>query len=209
MIKTWQYLILQRERPHFLGPRFYKVWAKRAFYLIPLLRSVIKIEFLKLRGAQISDLCSIESIHIAGSLRNLQIGAGSAIGNNVSLAIYGKLTVGRNVVINSNSQILTATHNLQSSEWEQYHRPITIEDNVWIATGAVILPGVSIGEGAVVGAGAVVRTNIPPRSIVIGNPAVVAGRRTLSGLTYVPSLFCAPFEAWVGKSPAREKNSDS
>lgn len=56
------------------------------------------------------------------------------------------------------------------------HKPIRIEDDVFIGMNALILKGVTIGEGAVVGAGSVVRSDVPPRAIVAGNPAVVIGR---------------------------------
>ena len=51
--------------------------------------------------------------------------------------------------------------------------PVTIEDNVWIGFNATILKGVTIGEGSVIEPGAVVLKNVPPRSIVSGNPAQV------------------------------------
>ena len=51
--------------------------------------------------------------------------------------------------------------------------PVVIEDNVWIGTRAMIMKGVRIGQGSVVGAGAVVTKDVPPYTIVAGNPAVV------------------------------------
>jgi maltose O-acetyltransferase len=51
--------------------------------------------------------------------------------------------------------------------------PITIEDNVWLAHGAIIGPGVRIGQGSIVAAGSVIRRDIPPDSLAIGNPARV------------------------------------
>ena len=51
--------------------------------------------------------------------------------------------------------------------------PVIIEDNVWIGELVSILPGVTIGYGSVVGAGSVVTKNVPPRCIVVGNPAKV------------------------------------
>jgi acetyltransferase-like isoleucine patch superfamily enzyme len=48
---------------------------------------------------------------------------------------------------------------------------ITIDDDVFIGPGAIVLPGVSIGKGAVVTAGSVVSTSVPPMTVVQGNPA--------------------------------------
>ena len=50
-------------------------------------------------------------------------------------------------------------------------RPIRIARNVWIGFDACVLPGVTIGEGAVVGARSVVSENVPPFTVVAGNPA--------------------------------------
>lgn len=49
--------------------------------------------------------------------------------------------------------------------------PITINNDVWLGTGAIILPNVTIGEGAIVGAGSVVNKNVPPFTVVGGVPA--------------------------------------
>ncbi|HLF26132.1 MAG TPA: acyltransferase [Anaerolineae bacterium] len=55
---------------------------------------------------------------------------------------------------------------------------ITIEDDVWLAAGVIVLDGVRIGRGSVIGAGAVVTSDIPPDSIAVGSPAhVVKDRR--------------------------------
>jgi acyl-[acyl carrier protein]--UDP-N-acetylglucosamine O-acyltransferase len=51
--------------------------------------------------------------------------------------------------------------------------PIVIEDNVWVARAAAILPGVRVGAGSVVGYGAVVTADVPPGVLVAGNPARV------------------------------------
>jgi chloramphenicol O-acetyltransferase type B len=54
---------------------------------------------------------------------------------------------------------------------------IVIGNDVWIAYGATILSGVSIGDGAVVGAHAVVSRDVPPYAVVVGNPAQVVRHR--------------------------------
>lgn len=51
--------------------------------------------------------------------------------------------------------------------------PVVIEDNVWIGSKAVILPGVRIGHRAVIGAGSIVTRDVPAKCVVAGNPARV------------------------------------
>lgn len=51
--------------------------------------------------------------------------------------------------------------------------PVVIGEDCWLAAGAIILKGVTVGDGSVVGASAVVRDDVPPRSVVLGNPARV------------------------------------
>jgi acetyltransferase-like isoleucine patch superfamily enzyme len=58
-------------------------------------------------------------------------------------------------------------------------RPVVVEDGAWIGMAALILPGVRIGAGAVVSAGAVVTSDVPPDTLVAGNPAAVV--RSLPG----------------------------
>jgi maltose O-acetyltransferase len=54
---------------------------------------------------------------------------------------------------------------------------VVIEDDVWIGTRAIILPGRRLGKGCIVGAGAVVTKDVEPHSIVAGNPARAVGSR--------------------------------
>lgn len=51
------------------------------------------------------------------------------------------------------------------------HKPIIIKNNAWIGFNSIILKGVTIGEGAIIGAGSVVTKDVPPYTIVAGNPA--------------------------------------
>lgn len=50
-------------------------------------------------------------------------------------------------------------------------KPIVLEKRSWIGSHATILPGVTIGENSIVGAGSVVTRDVPPNTIVAGNPA--------------------------------------
>ena len=64
-------------------------------------------------------------------------------------------------------------------------RPVVFGDDVWVAHGAVINPGVTIGDGAVVSAGAVVNTNVPAGMLAMGNPARLMSQRLCSGGSHV------------------------
>ena len=56
--------------------------------------------------------------------------------------------------------------------WElSDHKPVVIEDNVWIGEYATILKGVTVGRGSIVASHSVVTRNVEPYSIVAGNPA--------------------------------------
>jgi acetyltransferase-like isoleucine patch superfamily enzyme len=85
--------------------------------------------------------------------------------------------VGDNVSIGPEATILTLGHDPRSPVFEDRGGAVTIGDRAWIGYRAIILPGVEIGEGAVVGAGAVVTRDVPPYTIVAGNPAAKIGDR--------------------------------
>lgn len=86
------------------------------------------------------------------------------------------ITIGDDVQIGPNVQLLTATHpidpDLRRAKWES-GEPIAIGDNVWLGGGVIILPGVTIGPDTVVGAGSVVTRDLPPSVVAAGNPARV------------------------------------
>lgn len=86
------------------------------------------------------------------------------------------ITIGADVQIGPNVQLLTPTHPLDAGrrreKWESA-APITIHDNVWLGGGVVVCPGVTIGENTVVGAGAVVVNDLPADVLAVGNPARV------------------------------------
>ncbi len=58
-------------------------------------------------------------------------------------------------------------------------RPVQIGDNVWIGRHAIIMPGVTIGQGSIVATGAVVMADVPPNTVVAGNPARLARKLTV------------------------------
>jgi len=84
------------------------------------------------------------------------------------------ITIGDDVQIGPNVQLLTPTHpldpGLRREKWEAAE-PIALGDNVWLGGGAIVCPGVMIGENTVVGAGAVVTRELPANVVAAGNPA--------------------------------------
>ncbi len=72
--------------------------------------------------------------------------------------------------------IITNTHNFENCDIPMRTQglkniSVTIEDDVWIGSRVIILPGIKIGKGSIIGAGAVVTKDVPEYSIVGGVPA--------------------------------------
>ena len=92
------------------------------------------------------------------------------------------ITIGDDVQIGPNVQLLTATHPLEPeprrAKWES-GQPIAIGSNAWLGGGVIVGPGVTIGEDTVVGAGAVVTRDLPAGVLALGVPARVV--RPLAG----------------------------
>ena len=72
-------------------------------------------------------------------------------------------------------QILTPMHpmNAEQRRREEYGKPVTIGEDVWVGGGAIILPGVTIGSRAVIGAGSIVTRDVPDGVFAAGNPCRV------------------------------------
>lgn len=112
----------------------------------------------------------------------IQVGSNSSINKRVLLdGRGGNLIIGDNVDIAQEVNIWTLQHDYNSPTYEPVGGEVVIEDYVWIASRATILPGVHIGRGAVVASCAVVTKDIPPMSIVGGVPAKVIGQRRVLG----------------------------
>ena len=108
---------------------------------------------------------------------NVEIGSYSGLGKNC--LISGPVRIGKYVMIGPDVMLFARSHQFDSADvpmalqGEGKPRAVVIGDDVWIGARAIILPGVTIGQGAVVGAGAVVTKEVPPFSVVGGNPAKV------------------------------------
>lgn len=104
----------------------------------------------------------------------ITVGQNVFINQNCTFYDLGGLHIADDVMIGPNVSIITAGHGLAPSQRRvTIGNPIVIERNVWIAACVTIIGGVTIGENAVVGAGSVVTKDVPPNTLVGGNPARV------------------------------------
>jgi acetyltransferase-like isoleucine patch superfamily enzyme len=129
---------------------------------------------------------SSRNVHIvSGSAAELRIGAGSTIQDGCR--IYGNIDIGRRCILAPNVFLSSGTHvfdvkphlpiQVQEGIAPAAHEPIRIYDDCWLGINAVISRGVTVGRGSVVGANAVVTKDVPPYSVVAGNPAQVIRSR--------------------------------
>ena len=128
---------------------------------------------------------------------NLHIGNHASIQTD-KIDLRSPVYVGNNVIIGTNTEIITCSHNIDSPLWEQKYYGIIIEDFVWLPTKVLVLPSCrKIGEGAVVGAGSVVVKDVLPMSVVCGNPAkVIKKRKWVHSKLIVESLLGGDYEIY-------------
>ena len=113
---------------------------------------------------------------------NFSAGNLTSIGNQAWMYALDKIVIGEKTCIGEQVKLLTGYHDISAWNFAFRTRPITIGSCVWIATGAIVLPGVTIGDGAVVAAGAVVTKDVEPWTIVGGNPARLIKKRIMQGV---------------------------
>ena len=94
----------------------------------------------------------------------------------------GSITIGNYVHTGANVVMLGFNHgfytrDIPTKQQDYFEAPIIIEDDVWIGTGVIILPGVTIGKGAIIASNAVVNRNVPAYSVVGGVPARIIKER--------------------------------
>jgi len=105
---------------------------------------------------------------------NVEIGAGSQILAHASVCV--EAVIGRSCIINTSASVdheCNLHDGVHIGPGAHLAGCVEVERYASIGTGAVILPRIKIGEGSIVGAGAVVVKNVPPYSVVVGNPAQV------------------------------------
>lgn len=135
---------------------------------------------------------------------NTHIGKNFYCGTNFTCLDHGGVFIGDNVMISPNVTIASSKHSKVVEQRSvkvfknSFHpqklgeieiiAPVKIGNNVWIASGCIIFPGVSIGNNAVIGAGSVVTKDIPEDVIAYGNPCKVI--RKINENDRVPDKQC-------------------
>ncbi|MDZ4169165.1 MAG: acyltransferase [Coriobacteriia bacterium] len=120
---------------------------------------------------------------VIGGGHNVRLG-GNVSFNGIWIDGGGGVTIGDNFHSASDVRIFTVNHDYDGGTALPYdssvvHKPVVIEDNVWIGYGVIVTPGSIIREGAVIGAGAVVAGEIARCGVAVGNPARVVKYRDI------------------------------
>lgn len=107
------------------------------------------------------------------------MGEYTCLSENVDCYSVAMIRLGDHVTVSQGAFLCTASHDIASRSMELTYKPITVENQVWVAARAYVGPGVTLGEGSVIGACAVVTKNVEPWSVMIGNPATCCKKRIL------------------------------
>jgi len=151
--------------------------AKWVFFVNPVpWPSGLRIAILRFFGAKIGQRVVIRSnVNITFPWR-LQIGDDVWLGEEVLILSLAPVVIESNVCISQRAFLCTGSHDFRTPNFDLITKPITIRASSWVAAQVFVAPGVEIGEGSMVAAGSVVSQDVPPKTLVRGNPAVVVKR---------------------------------
>ncbi len=133
----------------------------------------LRVAALRRSLCRCGDACSFDLPSVIRGTEHIELGHRVSINAFVHIWGQGGLVIGDDTLIASHVAITTLTHDTAARPYNRslVAKPIKIGRNVWIGSGAVILPGVTIGDNAIIGAGAVVTSAVAADAIVAGVPA--------------------------------------
>ncbi|MFC5435164.1 sugar O-acetyltransferase [Rhodanobacter umsongensis] len=135
----------------------------------------IRALFSELIGKKVDESFLLIPPFFTAGGDEIRVGRHVFVNQNCTFYDLGGLDIADDVMIGPNVSIITTGHPLAPSQRRTVTigKPIVIERNVWIAAGATIVGGVTVGENSVLAAGSVVTRDVPPNTLVGGNPARV------------------------------------
>lgn len=167
---------------------FYVLVRDLSIFSLPGLRKVRNYIYqwsLKAQKINVDGGVKIQQLH--GNPRAFsKLGSELHLGAHVLIDLSGGVAIGDRVTFSEGAKLFTHIHPVDgaSIDWRKNSitfKEISIGDDVWIGSSAIILPTVgNIGQGAIVAAGAVVTKDVPPFAIVSGVPAKVIRFRRLT-----------------------------
>jgi acetyltransferase-like isoleucine patch superfamily enzyme len=121
----------------------------------------------------------------------LKIGDRTVLGHDIVIACIGEVTIGKEVLTSDRVFIGDTYHEYQDPDTPVLYQPsaapqpVHIGDGSFLGINSIVLPGVTVGERACVAAGAVVTEDVPPNTVVAGNPARIIRRWDPESRTWV------------------------
>lgn len=119
-----------------------------------------------------STVAKLELVALAGG--HLEIAENAFINYGTSIVAAAHVRVGEDCLIGTHVMVMDCDfHRVEDKAWDTNGEPIILEPRVWLGNRSIVLKGVTVGHDSVVAAGAVVTKDVPPRTVVAGNPARV------------------------------------
>lgn len=138
-----------------------------------------RVALIRLFGGEIDWHASLHPSSKIEYPWNLKMARNASLGEKSWVYAMDKISIGENSCIGKDVYLLTGSHNIYSSSFDLVTKPISIGKGVWVATKAMVLPGIEVGDFSVVAAGSVVLKDVEPWTIVGGNPAKFIKKREI------------------------------
>lgn len=164
-----------------LGHRVYRAawtvaWTLLAAWTPPFFNPWRRM-LLRLFGARIAPTARIHASVRIWYPANLEMGDQACLGPRVDCYTMAKITLGAYALASQGAHLCAGTHDIDDPDFTLRTAPIRVGRKAWIAAGAFVGPGVTVGEGAVLGARGVAFSDLEPWTVYAGNPALSLRKR--------------------------------